>query len=351
MLKFRGLVIVPILLITSLVFAKVIDKTQAIVNGEPILESEFRNTIAPVVDQWKKATPVAEQTLEKLIELKQNLLEMMVDNKLLKQEAAKRKIRVSKREIEDYIKQFKSGYRTEAEFQAELKKENMTQTQFEKKVEEEMMAMKLARQEVADAVPMPTEEQTKALYKHITEKMEGKELGLEKKEEESVDQLAKIMKQMSSELVKVRHILVSVTKEASMQEKTAAQKKAKSVYADLKKGAEFDDLVKSSSDDAYSKEMGGQLGFITKDDERYPKEFVKVVYDLNVGKFSEPVLTDFGWHIIKVDEKKAARKVPYEEVANDLKGILLKKNQQAKYDEWVKSLRAKAAIKMSPITE
>lgn len=351
MFNHRSLSVVAaaLILISASAFAKVVDKTIAVVNGEPILASEYNSTIAPVLDQWKRATPEQDQTDIKFKELKKNLLDMMVDNKLLKQEAIKRKIRVTKREIEEQMKQFKEGYKTEAEFQDELRKENLTQPQFEKKIEEELMAMKLARQEVGDAVQSPGEEQTRALYKQIMDKMEGKDLGLEKKAELEIEQLAKIMKQMSSELVKVRHILVQVAKDASMQEKLAAQKQIEKIQAESKKGGDFEELAKKYSDDNYTKENGGQVGYITKDDERYPKEFVSAALGLNVGKVSKPVLTDFGWHLIKVDEKKAARKVPYEEVANDLKGILFKKAQQAKYEEWVKGIRAKATIKINSV--
>lgn len=350
MRRYTSLLAVPLLFTAALSFSKVIDKPQAVVNGEPILESEFKSTIAPVLEQWKRATPMEDQTPEKLAEFKKGLLDMMVDNKVLKQEAVKRKIKVPKREIDEYIKQFKAGYKTEGEFQDELKRENMTQAQFEKKVEEEMMAMKLAKQEISDSLQMPSDEQAKKLYDQIQAKLEGKPLGLSEKEEKEIDQLARIMKQMSSELVKVRHILVQAAKDASMQDKLAAQKQIDKVSAELKKkGADFEEVAKKYSDDAYSRENGGLLGYITKDDERYPKEFVKEALSLNVGQVSKPVLTEFGWHVIKADEKKAARKVPYEEVSNDLKGILYKKEQQKKYEDWVKSLKAKASIKLNPI--
>ena len=78
-------------------------------------------------------------------------------------------------------------------------------------------------------------------------------------------------------------------------------------------------------------------------------EFEKTAFSLNVGQVSEPVLTDFGYHIIKVEEKKASRKLGFEEVQNDLKQFLYQKAAQAKYETWLKDLRAKSNIKVNPV--
>jgi parvulin-like peptidyl-prolyl isomerase len=327
--------------------ARVVDKTLAVVNGEAIMNSDFEKTAAPILEQYTQSTPPAEQTPEKIKEFKQRLLDQMIDDKLLRQEALKRKIKVGKREIDEGIKQVKKRFPTDAEFQGELKKENLTMAQFEKRIEEQLMVMKLIEQEIKSKVPQPTDEQVRDFYNKIQAKMNGKDLGLDKKEEEEIANLAKFLGRMVSEQVRARHILVAVDKNATMEEKSAALKKVKKIQQELKGGADFSELAQKYSDDPGSKSRGGDLGFFAKND--MVPEFEKTAFSLNVGQVSEPVQTEFGYHIIKVEEKRAARKLTFDEVKNDLREFLYQKSAQKRYESWVKELRSKAAIKVNPI--
>jgi foldase protein PrsA len=78
-------------------------------------------------------------------------------------------------------------------------------------------------------------------------------------------------------------------------------------------------------------------------------EFSKAAFALNVGQVSEPVLTEFGYHVIKVEEKRAARKVTYDDVKNDIKELLSQKAAQKRYETWIKDLKTKASIKINTI--
>jgi parvulin-like peptidyl-prolyl isomerase len=327
--------------------ANVVEKTVAIVNGEAIMSSDFEKISAPVLEQYKTSQPVAEQTPEKLSELKHKLLDQMIDDRMLKQEAKKQKIHVSKRDLEEGIKQVRKRFTTSAEFEAELKKEDLTQSQFEKRIEEQLSVMKLIEQEVKSKVIPPSEEEIKAFYDKVQQKMSGKDLGLAKNEEEQVAALAKYLSRLTSEQVRARHILIALDKNATMDVKSAALKKVKKVEAELKGGADIEELAKKYSDDPGSKNRGGDLGFFARGD--MVAEFEKVAFSLTVGQVSEPVLIDFGYHIIKVEEKKAARKVTYNDIKDDLKELLGQKSAQAKYEVWMKDLKKKASIKINSL--
>ena len=125
------------------------------------------NIIDPVIEQYKLVTPATEQTPEKVEELKKKLLDQMIDDKLLKQEARKQKIRVSKRDGEEGIDQVKSRFTTESEFQEELKKEDLTMSDFEKRIKEQLMVMKLTEQEIKTKTDMPTEQESEKLFNQI----------------------------------------------------------------------------------------------------------------------------------------------------------------------------------------
>lgn len=327
--------------------AKVVDKTVAIVNSEAIMLSEYNKIANPILEQYKQSAPPAEQTPEKINEFRKKLIDQMVDDKLLKQEAQKAKIKVTKREVEEGIKQVKKRFPTEDEFQAEMKKEDMSVPQFEKRIEEQLTVMKLIELEVKAKVTPPAESDVKAFYEQIQLKMAGKNLGLDKKDEDEIGTLAKYLTKLTAEQVHARHILVAVDKNASLDTKSAALKKIKKVAQEVKAGGDFEELAQKYSDDPGSRNRGGDLGFFSAED--MVPDFAKTAFALNVGQVSDPVLTDFGYHIIKVEEKRAARKLTYDDVKNDLKELLSQKSAQKRYETWLKDLRAKSSIKINEL--
>jgi parvulin-like peptidyl-prolyl isomerase len=328
-------------------YAKVVDKTVATVNGEAIMLSEYNKIMDPVIEQFKQAAPAGEQSQEKLKELRQRVIDQMIDDRILKQEAKTQKIKVTKRELEDGMKEVKSRFAGEAEFQAELKKENMTMLQFEKRIEDQLMVMKLIEKEIKAKTPAPSDADIKTLYDQIIAKVNGKNLGLEAKQEEEIGQLAKYFARATAEQVRARHILVSVNKNATQKEKDEALKKVKDIQKQLKAGADFSEMAKKYSDDPGSKNRGGDLGSFVKGD--MVPAFETAAFNAKVGEISEPILTDFGYHLIKVDEKKASRTVTLEEAKNDLQQYLYQRNAQKRYEDWMKGMRAKASIKVNSL--
>lgn len=104
------------------------------------------------------------------------------------------------------------------------------------------------------------------------------------------------------EEIKARHILV------------ASQKEAEDVIAQLKKGADFATLAKEKTIDPSGKTSGGDLGWFTKD-EMVP-EFANAAFALKKGEFTQtPVHTEFGWHVIQVEDRRPAKALPYEQEA------------------------------------
>ena len=133
-------------------------------------------------------------------------------------------------------------------------------------------------------------------------------------------------KQITSEQeVHARHILVPTEEEA------------KKVEDELKKGADFAELAKKESKDPGASD-GGDLGFFTK--EQMVPEFSKVAFELEPGKISDPVKTQFGWHIIKVEEKRARKAPDFAQVKPQIEQYITRKAQA----EYVAKLRQEAKV-------
>ena len=333
--------------VASVVFAtsQVVDKTLAVVNGEPILSSEFNNLFAPIYEQYEKATPKSSQTIQKENELKDLVLNQKIDDVLLKQQAKKQNVKVSKKEIQDGLAEIKKRFSSDAEFKSELKKENITIADFEKKLNDQIAIMKLVKQNVEPKVKTPTEVEAKALYDKINVKMKGGKTNLSPEDDFLVETLATALKRMSGEQLKLRQIFINCSKGASQAEVKVALEKVATVKKELQKKA-FSDVAAEYSEDPVSKGRNGDLGLVAKDD--LLPNISKVVFSMKVGDYTkEPIKTDTGYHFVKVEEKRAKRDINFDDVKGDILELLYQANARVAYNEYINSLKSKANIKIN----
>ena len=135
------------------------------------------------------------------------------------------------------------------------------------------------------------------------------------------------IKQMTpEEEVHARHVLVKTEDEA------------KAVLADIKKGTDFAEVAKAKSTEPGAAQSGGDLGYFTK--EQMVPEFAEAAFKLDKGKVSEPVKTQFGWHIIKVEDKRKKPVPTFDQVKDQLETFVARKSQS----DLVAKLRTTAKI-------
>lgn len=125
--------------------------------------------------------------------------------------------------------------------------------------------------------------------------------------------------------VHARHILVE------------SEDEAKAIKAELDKGADFAELAKKKSKDPGASD-GGDLGFFTK--EQMVPEFSAVAFAMEPGKISDPVKSQFGWHIIKVEEKRSRKAPEFEQVKAQIETYVTRKAQA----DYVAKLREAAKV-------
>ncbi|MEJ0062345.1 MAG: peptidylprolyl isomerase [Alphaproteobacteria bacterium] len=151
-----------------------------------------------------------------------------------------------------------------------------------KRAEREIVAQAYIRQAVE---PMITEEKIKARY----------------------DELVKAFKPVDE--MRARHILVKTESEAN------------AVLKEIKGGGDFAKIAMDKSVDDGSKKQGGDLGYFTKAD--MVKPFAEAAFAMKPGQVSDkPVKTDFGWHVIKVEDKRQSSPPPIDTVRNQIKNQL-----------------------------
>lgn len=138
---------------------------------------------------------------------------------------------------------------------------------------------------------------------------------------------AKAAAMKGQEEAKASHILV------------ANEDEAKKIAAELKKGGDFNKIAKEKSSDKASGANGGDLGWFSK--EKMVPEFAEAAFKLKKGETSEPIKTTFGWHIIKLEDRRPLQVASFEEMKESLRAEVTNKSVQT----YVEDLLKKADIK------
>ncbi len=130
--------------------------------------------------------------------------------------------------------------------------------------------------------------------------------------------------------VRAAHILVKTKEEADM------------IKGKIRSGAKFEDMAKTYSIDPGSRVKGGDLGFFSKG--MMVPEFEETAFKLKKGEVSDIIQTRFGFHIIKLLDKKEGKTQGFEEVKGDLENKLVAKKRKDMFDSLVAGLKSKAKI-------
>ena len=132
------------------------------------------------------------------------------------------------------------------------------------------------------------------------------------------------------------HILIKLEEGADEAAVTAARKKAEDLIAKIKAGESFESLAKKNSDDPGSAELGGDLGYFGRG--TMEADFENAVFSLKEGEVSEPVLTSFGYHIIKLTGIRAEKSKPFEDVRDEILTQFKKDEAERRYFELAEKL-------------
>ena len=247
------------------------------------------------------------------------LLDRVILFKLLSTEAKVRGIVVTPQEVTQRIGQIKQQFPSEAEFQKELTKRHTTMAQLEEDQRRDILNTKTIEAEVAPRAVV-TPQELEEFYKSKPEQF---------KEQESV---------------RASHILIGVAKDAPPAAKQAARTEAEGVLKRAKAGEDFAALAKQYSKDPGSAAVGGDLNFFPKG--QMVPAFDAAAFALKPGEISDLVETEFGFHIIKLTEKRAGRTVPLAEVKDRLEGFLKQRKQQELVQQYLLGLKAKYRVEV-----
>jgi peptidyl-prolyl cis-trans isomerase C len=146
------------------------------------------------------------------------------------------------------------------------------------------------------------------------------------------------------EMIRARHILIKTEASATDEEKKKAKAKAEEVLAKIKKGEDFSKLASEVSNDPGTKDKGGDLDFFPKG--TMVPAFEEVAFSLKPGEVSGIVETEYGYHLIKMEEKKDAHLEPYENIKDKVKDQALQEMRKAAVTEFVDNAMKNARVEV-----
>ena len=286
----------------------------ATVNGSVIpkqtLEREVRLFTDRMVRQGRQVPDVQVPVL------RNEILDSLIDQELLYQDSQKQHMQVDKKAVNDKYDEIKKRFKTEQEFKDAIAKMDVTEAEIRSQLKKGLAIDELLKTKVVKDVQV-TEAEAKKYY------------------DEHTDQFKQ------AEQVKASHILIQVAPDASDEKKAEAKKKIEEVQGKLKKGEDFATVAKESSEGP-SKSRGGDLGFFQRG--QMDKAFEEVAFALEPGTVSDVVETRFGYHIIKVDEKKPETTLSFSEEKDKIEQFLKQQKTREKIEAYLEDLRKNAKI-------
>ena len=292
----------------------VLPQVCAKIDGQPVGRDELESAVKDAEARAGRSVPPAERDA-----VYRSLLDRVIMFKLLANEAKVRGVTVTPQEVTDRIAQIKQQFPSEAEFQKELVKRHTTMAQLQEEQRRDLVHAKTIEAEVAPKLVV-SDQDLDAFYKGNPDQFK------------------------EPETVRASHILFGVAKDAPPATKAATKTEAEGVLKRARAGEDFAALAKQYSKDPGSAAVGGDLNFFPKG--QMVPAFDAAAFTLKQGEISDLVETEFGYHIIKLTEKRTGRTIPLAEVKDRLSDFLKQRKQQELVQQYLLGLKTKYRVEV-----
>ena len=317
----RPLLLLALLLVAAPAAAKVVERIVAVVGNEIVLHSELEERVRPMARQLAQ---IKDKTMraQRLDELRRQMLDMMIDEKLIALQGDKLKLSIEDKDLERAVADVMSKNNlTRKELEEALAQEGKTITGYKQQIlKPQLLRLRVLNVQVRSRVSV-SQDEIKALYQQNM-----RALGVETK-------------------VRARHIFVAVPEDADAAVTAKLKARAVELLRRVKqKDADFAAVAKEASDDPVTREDGGDLRYFGRG--TLPSSIEDVVFALKKGEIRGPLRTERGFHIIKLEDRKESSARSLDEVKNQLRQTIYGQKMEKSTKAWLGELRKKTHIDM-----
>jgi len=286
----------------------------AIVNGAVITQNALDRDLLVIRKRFTRSGKELKES--QLPAIKKEVLENLVNRTLLYQESVKQGIKIDDSKVLEQLSDMKKRYDNPKDFEKNLEEANLTETDLKEQIKLGLAIQQLIDQQLVQKITI-TEPEAKTYYD------------------------ANLQRFSQPEQVKASHILIKAEPDAGEATTGEAKKKIEMIQKRVKDGEDFAALAKEFSEGP-SASKGGDLGYFGPG--RMVKPFETAAFNLKPGEVTDIVKTRFGYHLIKVTDKKPAKQITFEEVQEKLKQFLKQQKVQKEVATYISKLKESAQI-------
>jgi len=293
--------------------AEIVDRIVAVVNDEPITQSEIDMSFAPIYQQYTHSYE-GTTLMEKLEEARLGVLNQLIEDKLILQEAQSLEIEVSDDDVEARINELKQRFSSSQEFLEKMREEGLTIRSLRQRNRDQMMVQRLKQYQVYSRVSVSPQEVENYYNDHLDEYTQDE---------------------------KVKASTIMVRKDADVEDQTAVSDAMTAILNTYKAGTSFADLAREHSQEAHAQD-GGALGFVTKGDMIASVD--EAIFATNVGELSEIIESDIGYHVFLIEAKQEKKVTDFEALKETIRNAVFRQKVEERYTAWIGELNKNAYI-------
>ena len=298
---------------------EVVDRIVAVVNNEIITLYDLNRAFAPYAGNIRALKYPPEKERQTLFQVRQDILDQLIDSMLADQQGKRGQITVSQKEIDNTIERLKESRQfTDEQLRQGLASQGMTMEEYRKEIEEQLMRARLVNREVKSKIVI-TKEDIKDYYESHREQYAG-----EKK-------------------YHLWNLFIKVSSDSDDSERSVARNLMEANLVKLKQGQSFESLIDGLKNSP-SAVQGTDLGLYRL--EELSEQLRQVVKNMKAGEFSALLDSNFGYQIIYIQNIEETQAKPLEAVESEVEEKLYTESVDNKYQEWLEQLRARSHIRI-----
>ncbi len=297
--------------------AAVVERIVAVVNGEIILESQLEERGKAMFAEAKKdPDPAARKRRE--ASLRKEVLDHLVDEELLQQQARELKIVVTPQDVDRMIDDVKKRNNLDDTTLVDaLAQQGMDLVGYREVVKKQITRLRVLDVAVRARVSV-TDEDVRRYYESNL-----KQLGADRK-------------------VRASHIFLGIPPEATAAEADQIRKRALQLVQRARSGEDFAKLARENSQDTATRSEGGDLGYFGRG--MLPPAVEEIVFSMAPGEVRGPVRAERGFHVIKLVDRKDEKARPFEDVKEQIREQLMQQEMEKHTRSWLAEMRRKAHV-------
>ena len=296
--------------------ARVVERVAAVVGDALVLASEVEDRVGPLMADVNRITDPDKRSA-RATALRREVLERLIDDELIYQQAAELKLSISSEQVDASIEEIKKQNNlTDEQLREALRGQGMTMASYRADFRRQLLRFRVLNIAVGSRVNI-SDDEVRAYYERH-------------------------MKDGSNVQVRASHVYVAIPEGADAAVAAEKQAQAQKILERAQAGEDFAKLARETSDDAATRADGGDLGYFGKD--MLPKAIEELVFSMKVGDIRGPIRVDRGFHVIKLVDRKVKDPKPFDEVKDDIRNQLRGKDMERQTKIYLGELRKKTLV-------